>query len=162
MGGIELWLLVHALGAGSLLAGGVWALAEVSGLRPAWRTGAGTATAASRAQLATTVLAAGAWLAVLVATLVIYPAYRAGPRQVLLASAATAWWQTVAMEWKERLGWLAVWPLSTAAWATWRYGGDLADDGVRPVVMGLLATGLALAAVAAAVGMNLVRLAPVH
>jgi len=120
------------------------------------------------------VMAALAWVAVLLGAYAVYPWYRAlppagthdlagYPQRLLLSSPRTAGWHELGMEWKEHIAWFAPMALTSAAALVSRYGASLRRlPALRQAVWGLLVVGFACACVAGFFGAMLNKYAPVH
>ncbi|MGA2889471.1 MAG: hypothetical protein ABSE51_15595 [Terracidiphilus sp.] len=119
-------------------------------------------------------MAALAWLAVLTGTYLIYPWYRAVPpsgttnlvafpQRFLMASASTAGWHSIGMEWKEHLAWLVPIATTTAAAVSLQYGRHLRSHlQLRKTVLAFLAVSFFAAGVAGFFGAMLNKNAPVE
>jgi hypothetical protein len=114
------------------------------------------------------------WAAVLTGTYVVYPWYRAVPprgttdltlypKQVLLASAATAGWHNFGMEWKEHVAWLAPIAMTMVAYVWTRYRGDVREHRqIRSAVLVFAMVALLAAGVAGGFGAMINKYAPVQ
>jgi hypothetical protein len=129
-----LWTLIHGMGFGAL-----YLLACSGALVELWRMTRPAEEQPDHANrwlgvylMTMTVLA---WAAVLTGTYVVYPWYRAVPptgaaladfpQALLRASAATAGWHSLGMEWKEHVAWLTPISITMAAVVFLRYGREL-------------------------------------
>lgn len=120
------------------------------------------------------VMAALAWITVLLGAYVVYPWYRgvppvgthdlAGyPQHLLLANPMTAGWHELGMEWKEHIAWFAPISLTAAAALVGRYGAQLREvRALRQAAWGLLVAGFACAVIAGGFGAMLNKYAPVR
>ena len=118
--------------------------------------------------------AALGWAAVLTGTYVVYPWYRAVPpagttdlslypKQVLLASAATAGWHNFGMEWKEHVAWLAPMAVTMVAYVWTRYRGEVREHRqIRWAVLGFGMVALLAAGIAGGFGAMINKYAPVQ
>ena len=114
------------------------------------------------------------WLAVIVGTYVVFPAYRAAPpagtavlanypRAMLLADPATAWLHSFAMECKEHMPWIAAMLTTAAAFTGVRYRSTLlSDTSLRGMVTGLLGVSLVLSAFVGLLGIFVNKAAPLQ
>jgi hypothetical protein len=115
-----------------------------------------------------------AWAAVFTGTYIIYPWYRAipppdalnlslFPQHMLQASAATAGWHSLGMEWKEHVAWFAPISITAVAFIFIRYGRHLHNHRqLRSAVLGFAAAAFAAAAIAAFFGAMINKAAPVE
>ena len=138
----EIWTAVHGMvfGAAFLLAfaGGFITLWD---LRSEWITAEGARRSVRRLIGWTWMMAALAWVTVIVGTYVVYPWYRAKPpagvhgaalaeypKNLLLSSPRTADWHEFGMEWKEHVAWLAPILATAVAFVVARYREQIAAD----------------------------------
>ena len=170
----EIWTTVHGMGLGAvflLLFTGTWAL--LWGLRSGWVTAAGLEAHRRLLAFGAWLMAAVAWLTVIVGTYIPYTWYRAKPpggadlteypRSFLLAHPNLSVLHHFGMEWKEHVAWLAPMLATAAAYLIWRYGGKMAeDDKVRHGALTLLTLAFAVAAIAGMLGAFITKAAPLH
>jgi hypothetical protein len=115
-----------------------------------------------------------AWAAVLTGTYLVYPWYRATPPQgtvdlslfpqrLLMSSASTIGWHSLAMEWKEHVAWFAPISITLVAFVFLRYGRDLRNHRqLRATVLGFAIASFAAAGVAGLCGAMINKTAPVQ
>ena len=169
----DLFTMLHGMGFGALLLLGFpLAIVEVTRMSGAQSVSAREEILLSRFLW---VMAAVAWMAVLLGAYLIYPYYRvrppAGvsdlamyPRSLLLSSATTSGWHDIGMEWKEHVAWLAPMILTMVAWIFGRYGaiGISRHPETRRVVLVLMVTAFLAAGTAGGFGAMLNKFAPVR
>jgi hypothetical protein len=168
----SIWTMIHGIGLGGAaligLAAALFYLTVASEERAASRR-------ASRAFAALTAASAMVlWLAVLVGTYVIFPAYRAAPpagapdlvqfpRSLILANSETAWLHAFAMELKEHAPWIAAMLSTSVAFVAAQNPSRLfADTSLRTVAITFLALCFALVAFASLMGVFVNKVAPLH
>ena len=170
----ELWALIHGMGLGALFllafGGGI---AGVWSLRSKLVTPEGLQERTPRLLIGTTVMAAVAWLTVIVGTWIVYPWYRAAPpegttdltgfpRSLLLSSPDTAEWHSFGMEWKEHVAFLAPMLATAVAFATLYYGAQLVHRSeVRRAILVFFTLAFAAAGIAGLFGALITKAAPV-
>ncbi len=115
-----------------------------------------------------------AWAAVLTGAYAIYPWYRAVapagtadlamyPQRLLLASAATAGWHSIGMEWKEHVAWFAPISITMVAVVLVRYGRALREHPqLRGAVLGFALASFVSAGIAGFFGAMIDKAAPVQ
>ncbi len=170
----ELWTTIHGMGLGAgflLLFTGTWAL--LWGIRSGWVTTVGIEVHRRLASTVAWLMAAFAWLTVIVGTYIPYIWYRAippdgadltkFPRSYLLAHPNLAMLHSFGMEWKEHVAWLAPLLATAAAYLISRFAPRMAEDSkLRNAGLTLLTLAFAAAAVAGMLGAFLTKAAPVH
>ncbi len=170
----EFWALVHGMGLGALFllafGGGI---AGLWSLRGSLVTEAGVAERTPRLLVGTTVMAAVAWLTVIVGTWIVYPWYRAGapkgttdlsrfPKALLVSNPDTAGWHEFGMEWKEHVAFLAPLLATAVAFTVIYYGAQLVKRGeIRQALLVFFTLAFAAAAVAGLFGALITKAAPV-
>lgn len=170
----EFWTVVHGMGLGALFllafAGG---LAGLWSLRREWVTPAGLHERLHRLTAGTWVMAAVAWLTVVIGTYLVYPWYRARPpesadlsqfpRFYLLDNPNLSAWHTFGMEWKEHVAWLAPILATAVAYVVLRYGPKLAyEEQIRRALVVLFTIAFAAAGVAGLFGAFINKIAPIR
>lgn len=172
----SIWTMLHGivLGGGALMAlfaalFFLWALRAADASR-----GAAVQRQARDLAWLTTAAAVALWLAVLVGTYVTFPPYRATPpegladlarypRSMLLASPATAWLHTFAMEIKEHVPWIAAMLTTAVAFVGLRHRAALLRDArLRGAAMWLLAISFVLVAGVTLLGTFVNKVAPLE
>ncbi len=136
----DLWAVVHGIVFGGMFLLGFGAgFAALFSLRAEWMTGEGRSVRAHRLPTYAWIMAVSVWLAVVVGTFLVYPAYRAAPppgttdlsaypRSLLLADSSLAIWHHFGMEWKEHVSWLAPTLATVVAFILTRYRNQIAHD----------------------------------
>jgi len=173
----ELWTALHGMvfGAAFLLAftGGFLTL---WGLRSDWITGEGIRRSVRRLIVWTWLMAALAWLTVILGTYVVYPWYRAKPpaeiggsmlaqypKYFLMSDPHTADWHEFGMEWKEHVAWLAPILATAVAMVVTGYRGRIAVDlHVRRALLILYSLAFFTASVAGLLGALINKAAPIR
>jgi hypothetical protein len=173
------WRGLVTVGHGMLF-GGFFLLALFGALVELWRTmfERETAVLTSRGQLLEKIYlwktAVLGWVAVLTGTYVVYPWYRAVPpkgttdltlypKQVLLASAATAGWHNFGMEWKEHVAWLAPIAVTMVAYVWTQYRSEVREHRqIRSAVLVFAMVALLAAGIAGGFGAMINKYAPVQ
>jgi hypothetical protein len=163
----EAWALVHGmLVGGTLLLGFSAGLIALYALRSDHLTAAGVRVRVRQLRLATSLMAAMAWVTVLTGTWIILPWYRAAtpdsPKSRLLADPGTRQWHEFADVWKTHLAYMSPLLATAAAFFVAYYGPSLAHNrSVRRLVLGLFAGAFAVASIAALIGSLVTRAAPI-
>jgi hypothetical protein len=132
-----LWSLIHGMGFGGLyLLACSGALVELFRRYAPRDEFAVTARDETFLRLYLIGMAVLAWLAVLTGAYIVYPWYRAVPiggttdlaafpQRLLMSNPNTIGWDSIGMEWKEHVAWLAPIAITMAAAVFTRYGRDL-------------------------------------
>jgi hypothetical protein len=164
----EIWAALHGIVFGGLLLLGFSAaVGGLCNLRQEHLTGEGVAVRTRRLVNGLWALAGLAWIAVITGTWVIYPWYTQGasPQAVLRRSPSTTAWDTVGMEWKAHLAWMAPILLTTAATVVGHLRDELAEVDSRPIrraLIALLAVAFAATTAAAILGALITKQAAVR
>ena len=164
----ELWALAHGLLIGGpfllAFAGGLVAL---SGLRSDLLTPEGIRLQVVRLRLVTTVMAAMAWVIVLIGVWVLLPWYRddspTSPRSVLLSDPSTRQWHEFADIWKTHVAFMSPILATAAAALVFYYGETIARSrAVRNLVLALFLGAFGVSSLAALLGSLVARAAPLR
>lgn len=166
----SVWTMVH----GIVLSGGAL-LGLAAALFHLYAAGAPERAPRSGAFARLTVLTASAlWAAVVLATYVVFPAYRATPpeglvdlaaypRATILADPDYAWLHTFGMESKEHLPWIAAMLVTAVAFIAVRYRERLlSDPRLRLQAIVFLAVSLTLSSAAGLLGILVNKFAPLE
>ena len=164
----EVWALAHGLLIGGpfllAFAGGLVAL---GGLRADYLTAEGVRQQILRLRIGTSVMAAMAWVIVLIGVWVLLPWYRedspTSPRSVLLSDPDTRQWHDFADVWKTHVALMSPILATAAAVLVFHYGGALARNRVlRNLVLALFLGAFAVSSLAALLGSLIARAAPLR
>jgi hypothetical protein len=164
----EGWALIHGLLIGGpFLLGFAGALVALVGLRVDYLTADGIHDRVKQLRIGTCVMAAMAWMIVLIGIWVLLPWYSENtpdsPRSRLLADPGTRQWHEFADVWKTHVSFLAPILATTAAALVVYYGPSLARDRtLRNLVFALLLAAFAVASLAALLGSLVTRAAPLR
>lgn len=164
----EVWALAHGmLIGGPLLLGFAGGLVALNALRADHLTPAGIREQVARLRIGTAVVAAMAWLIVLVGVWVLLPWYRedspTSPRSVLLSDPSTRQWHEFADVWKTHVAFMAPILATAASALVFHYGATLARRrSLRNLVLALFLGAFAVAGLAALLGSLVTRAAPLR
>lgn len=162
----ETWAIAHGMIFGALfLLAFSGAFAGLWSMRAELLTAEGVRIRTRRLAAGTWAMAAVAWMAVLSGTWMIYPWYieAGGVRGKLLADTATSGWETLGMEWKQHIAWLAPILATAVAVIVGYYREELAErTSIRRALMVMLVVAFACAAIAGLLGALVTRVAPVR
>jgi heme A synthase len=171
----ELWTVLHGMGFGTL-----FMLAVSGAIFEFYRTPATGASAAPSARDASLLrwfllaMVVVAWLTVFSGAYVVYPWYRARPpvgtfdlsgfpRSALLSDPATSGWQSLGMEWKEHVAWIAPIAISMVAYVYGKYGTSLPRyRGLRRTALVFTLAAFVAAGTAGVIGALMNKHAPVR
>lgn len=171
----SIWTMLHGIGLGG---GALLALAAILFALYLLRRRAGDAAAAvdHSGPIATLTgfAALMLWLATLVGTYLVFPAYRATPpegttdlvaypRSMILSDPSTAWLHSFAMETKEHLPFVASILTTAVAFVAWRYRARfLGDARLRGIGAALLAISFTIVAYVSLLGVFVNKVAPLE
>jgi hypothetical protein len=151
--------------------GGLYALLS---MKPAWLTADGLRVRITQLRIWNWLMAAAAWMTVILGTFLVYPWYRAKPpegltdltafpRYLLLASESTAKWHEFGMEWKEHVGWIAPIAATVVAYIISVYGAKLTSEKkIRDALTWFFIIAFGTAIVAGMLGALITKAAPIR